>query len=125
MTLIFYPLLEDSMKGTLEERIDVLMEAAEKFKAIMLDDANKSAETKRLVPREQVAAFNWEEIARVLREVRESPEGTKSDKKRKSDLLTKLSVVYEVLRAAKMSKLEAVRIALISESSHLQGSNAG
>jgi hypothetical protein len=114
------------MKGTLEERIDVLMESAEKFKAIMLDDANKAAiETKRMVPREQVAAFNWEEIARVLREVREAPEGTKTDKKRKSDLLTKLSEVYEVLRAAKMSKLEAVRIALISESSHLQGSNAG
>ena len=126
MSLIFYPLLEDSMKGTLEERIDVLMEAAEKFKAIMLDDAaHKTVETKRMVPREQVAAYNWEEIARVLREVRELPEGTKSDKRRKSDMLTKLSEVYEVLRAAKMSKLEAVRIALISESSHLQGGHAG
>jgi len=119
MSLLFYP-QEDVLTGTLSERIDNLMEAAERFKAIMLDDA-KGADAKRMTPREQVAAYNWEEIARVLRQVREEPESTKIDKKKKSELLIKLSEVYEILRGAKMPKLEAVRIALISESSHLQG----
>ena len=125
MPLLFYPSLEDAMKGTLSERIEALMEGAEKYKAIMLDDSNKVLETKHMTPKEQVAAYNWEEIARVLREVREHPEGSKADKKKKSEMLKKLSEVYEVLRAARMSKLEAVRIALISESNHLQGSNPG
>lgn len=124
MSLIFFPHTEDTLKGSLDEKIATLMDSAERFKAVVLDDAKKGIEVKRMVPREQVAAYNWEEIARVLREVREMPEGTKTDKAKKASLLTKLSEVYEVLRAAKMSKLEAVRIALISESTHLQG-NAG
>jgi LPS sulfotransferase NodH len=121
MALIFYPHLEDAQRGSLEERIEHLMEAAERFKAVVLDDASKSVEIKRLVPRDQTAAYNWEEIARVLREIRELSEVSKQDKTRKGILLTKLSEVYEVLRAAKMSKLEAVRLALINEASHLKG----
>lgn len=119
MSLLFYPNLEDADRGNLEQRIEVLMEAAEKFKAIVLDEANKE---KRVVntPKEQSAAYNWEEISKVLRAVREIQEANKVEKLRKSILLTKLAEVYEVLRAAKMSKLEAVRIALISESNHLK-----
>lgn len=122
----FYPYLEDVQKGTLEERIDVLMEAAERYKAIVLDESAKTAAdpNKRLVPRDQIAAYNWEEIARVLREIRELPESNKIDKYRKGDLLAKLAEVYEVLRAAKMSKLEAVRLALISEANQLRGGGA-
>lgn len=123
MTLTFYPHLEDAQRGSIEDRIEVLMEAAERFKAVILDEASKSAAdaaTKRAIPRDQTAAYNWEEISRVLREIRELPEGNKSDKTRKGGLLTKLSEVYEVLRAAKMSKLEAVRLALISESNNLK-----
>lgn len=119
MPLLFYPNLEDAEKGTLEQRIEVLMDAAEKYKAIVLDEASKE---KRMVnvPKEQLASYNWEEIAKVLKIVREIQEANRTEKARKSMLLGKLAEVYEVLRAAKMSKLEAVRIALISESNNLK-----
>lgn len=127
MPLIFYPHTEDTQKGTLAERIEVLMEAAERYKAIILDVPPASAAPldpkKRMTPRELTAAYNWEEIARVLTEIRESPEITKEDKLKKAALLTKLAEVYEVLRAAKMSKLEAVRLALIGEAAQLKGSS--
>ncbi|MBX3708172.1 MAG: hypothetical protein KIT56_08095 [Gammaproteobacteria bacterium] len=125
MPMIFYPHIDDIQRGTLGERIDILMEAAERYKAVVLDESSKAAVdlNKRMVPREQLAAYNWEEIARVLREIRELPESNKIDKSRKGDLLAKLAEVYEVLRAAKMSKLEAVRLALISESNQLRGSS--
>jgi hypothetical protein len=120
MPLHFYPQVDDITGGTLEDRTETLMEAAERFKAIVLDEANK-VDVKRSIPREQTAAYNWEEIARVLREVRDLPEASKTDKIRKANLLKKLSDVYEVLRGAKMSKLEAVRIALVSEAAQLSG----
>lgn len=127
MPLIFYPHSEDTQKGALSDRIEVLMEAAERYKAYVLDLSAQQAEqsvseqetSKKMVPRELAVAFNWEEIARVLREVRESSEASKADKTKKSALLKKLAEVYEVLRGAKMPKLEAVRLALISEANHL------
>lgn len=125
MSLTFYPHSDDIIqKSSLIERIEILMEAAERYKAVVLDVAATPAEvdaTKRMVPRDQKAAYNWEEIARVLREIRELPEIDKIDKNRKGDLLNKLAEVYEVLRAAKMSKLEAVRLALINEANQLRG----
>lgn len=132
MSLVFYPHSDEVQKGTLEERIDVLMDAAERYKAIILDispsetpdKTTNSANHKRSIPKDQQAAYNWEEIARVLREIRELPEIDKPDKLRKSSLLSKLAEVYEVLRAAKMSKLEAVRLALVSEANQLRGSSA-
>lgn len=123
MPLTFYPHPDDAQKGTLQDRIEILMEAAGRYKAFVLD-TKPSSETnnnRRSVPRDQLIAYNWEEVARVLREIRELSEGNKSDKLRKADLLTKLAEVYEVLRGAKMSKLEAVRLALISESTQLRG----
>ena len=123
MVLTFYPHSEDAQKGTLDERVEVLMEAAERYKAIVLDVSGKSElSDKRTVPRDQSASYNWEEIARVLREIREMPEGARNDKAKKAEMLTKLAEIYEVLRAAKMPKLEAVRLALISEASQLRGS---
>ena len=116
MALMFYPHTEDVQRGTLEERIAVLMEAAERYKVLILG----AEEKKYTTPREQAAAYNWEEMARVLREIREIAEINKSDKARKSHLLAKLAEVYEVLRTAKMSKLEAVRLALVSESNQLK-----
>lgn len=122
MSLTFYPHADDAQKGTLLERIEILMEAAERYRAVVLDVTAKSEVTsKRLVPRDQVVAYNWEEIAIALREIRELPEVNKEDRVRKSDFLTKLAEIYEVLRAAKMSKLEAVRLALISEANQLRG----
>jgi hypothetical protein len=124
MALTFYP-HSDDVKGTLDEKIEVLMEAAERYKAAILDVAVtvevEGATARRLTPRELTVAYNWEEIARVLREIRELSEADKGEKIRKGNFLAKLAEVYEVLRAAKMSKLEAVRLALISEANQLRG----
>lgn len=126
MTLTFYPHTDDAQKGTVTERLEVMMEAAERYKTVVLDAASKKELNedvkKSTVPREQIAAYNWEEIARLLREIRELSEATKPDKLKKAEYLTKLSEIYEVLRGAKMSKLEAVRLALISEANQLRGS---
>lgn len=132
MALTFYPHSEDAQKGSFEERIEILMEAADRYKAIILDitakpehvESSDNNNNKRMVPRDQVSAYNWEEIAILLREIRELPEATKDDKARKGDLLTRLAEVYEVLRAAKMSKLEAVRLALINEANQLRGGSS-
>lgn len=124
MPLTFYPHPDDAQKGTLRDRIETLMTAAEQYRAIILDPTNKAVvkdDKRSNIPRDQAAAYNWEEIARVLRQIRELPEGNKSDKLEKAELLTKLAEIYEVLRAAKMSKLEAVRLALISEATQLKG----
>ena len=125
MALTFYPYSEDAQKGSLTDRLEVLMEAADRYKTLILYENNKvqaSDSDNRMVPRDQLAAYNWEEIARLLREIRELPEGSKTDKATKSNLLMKLSEIYEVLRAAKMSKLEAVRLALINEAAQLRAS---
>lgn len=126
MALIFYPHTEDAQRGTLAERIGVLLDAAERYKSVILDVTGGRGEStdvqKRMIPRDQTAAYNWEEIARVLRELREMPEISKADKSKKAELLTKLAEVYEVLRGAKMAKLEAVRLALVGEANQLRGS---
>lgn len=130
MPLTFYPHPDNVEKGSLKQRVEVLMDAAERYKAIILEvtptklGAEEDPRTKRTMPRDQSAAFNWDEIARVLRAIRELPEINKSDKHLKADLLTGLAEVYEVLRGAKMSKLEAVRLALISEANQLRGGSA-
>lgn len=124
MALIFYPHAEDVQNGSLADRVEVLMDAASRFKAAVLEvkvDVAAPDASKRSTPRDQAIAFNWEEIAVLLREIRDSAEASKTDKVKKADLLTKLADVYEVLRGAKMSKLEAVRLALISEANQLRG----
>lgn len=124
MTLIFYPHADDVRKGNLEERIELLLEAAERFKAVVLEIHIKQPEVKstkkETTPRDQTVAFNWEEIARVLREIKDLPEMNKQTRIRKSDLLAQLAEIYEVLRGARMSKLEAVRLALIGEATQLR-----
>jgi len=124
MALIFYPPSDDARKGSFEERAEILMDAAEKYKAIVLDAHKNESATDgaaKQIPRDQTVAYNWEEIAIFLREVRELPEATKDDRLRKAALLSKLAEIYEVLRAARMSKLEAVRLALINEANQLRG----
>lgn len=123
MPLIFYPHHDDTHKGTLRERIEVLMEAAERYKASITEIAAQpmasESASKRTSPRDLTIAFNWDEIARVLREIRNMPEASKNDRMMKGELLEKLAEIYEVLRAARMSKLEAVRLALINEAKQL------
>ena len=117
MPITFYPHLEDSGKGSLEDRLELLITAAEKYKAAVLD----AQDTKPVLPRDVQAAYNWDEIAAVMREIRELPEGNKEGKTKKGMLLTRLAEIYEVLRAAKMPKLEAVRLALVNEKRQLVG----
>jgi hypothetical protein len=121
MPMIFYP-YEDKLDVTsLKERLEILLEAAEQYKAVVLDAATKTVDSgkKRTVPNDLSHAFNWEEIAKLLREIRELPEATSPNKIAKSESLTKLAEVYEALRAAKMPKLEAVRLALVNEANQL------
>ena len=127
MGLKFLPHDDDVNKGSLDDRLEVLLDAAQRYKAEVLDVMAKPevavdpTASKLLIPREIKISYNWEEVARVLHEIRELPELSPGDKEHKSKLLTRLAEVYEVLRAAKMSKLEAVRLALISEAAQLKG----
>ncbi|OGT55204.1 MAG: hypothetical protein A3F43_04680 [Gammaproteobacteria bacterium RIFCSPHIGHO2_12_FULL_42_10] len=134
MSLVFYPHIEDSNKGSLEDRIEMLIVAADKFKAVTLDVSTKAEpapispdgdpnKKNTIAPRDLQAAYNWAEIAAVLREVREILEVSPEGKARKGRLLTKLSEIYEVLRGAKMPKLEAVRLALVGEKTQVLGSS--
>lgn len=127
MPMIFYPHQDELESSTLDQKLEVLMESAERYKAVVLD-VSKNPETavttdvkKRLTPREIPHAFNWEEIASLLRSLHEMPETSPASKLAKADRLMKLSEIYEVLRGAKMSKLEAVRLALINEANQLRG----
>ncbi|HSW70272.1 MAG TPA: hypothetical protein VLI69_09010 [Gammaproteobacteria bacterium] len=123
MPIIFYPHEDELTTSTMEQKLEVLLDSAQRFKAVVLDsgkavEANPAVQ-KRLSPRDLTNAFNWEEVARLLREIRDLPENNPSAKTNKSAKLKKLAEIYEVLRAAKMPKLEAVRIALMNESNQL------
>jgi hypothetical protein len=132
MAVSFYPHDEDVQTGSLQERLEILMEAAERYKSAILDTsgvgatvaatpAAEQAEGKKLMtPRDIKTAFNWQEIAKILREIRELSEINQSSKASKADRLTRLAEIYETLRGAKMPKLEAVRAALMSEVTQLR-----
>lgn len=130
MALIFYPHEDELASSTLEQRLEVLLESAERYKAVMLDAsktsvapaAEKEKDKGRGSPRDISHAYNWEEIAKLLRDIRELPEAAQSSKVAKAAKLKKLAEIYEVLRGAKMAKLEAVRIALMNEANQLLGS---
>jgi hypothetical protein len=133
MPVSFFPHDEDVQLGTIAERLEILMEAAERFKSTVLEMGaspavvakDETGAIKRLTPRELKAAYNWQEIARIMREIREMPESNQGAKSSKADRLTRLAEIYEVLRGAKMPKLEAVRIALTNEADTMRGSAAG
>lgn len=126
MPINFYPHEEDLQSSNIQEKLDTLIEAAERFKAVVLDaSAAKAINTepkKRVMPRDLPFAYNWEEIAKLLVEIRGLPEINAGSKLTKAKHLTKLAEIYEVLRAAKMPKLEAVRIALMNEAAQLRSS---
>lgn len=126
MPMIFYPHEGELEASNLDQKIEALMESAERYKAMMLDPTTNTAPdpTKVMTPRLITHAYNWEDLAKTFREVRDLPEATPSGKTAKADKLTKLAGVYEVLRGAKMPKLEAVRLALISEANQLRGGSS-
>ncbi len=120
MPINFYPYEEDLKKDVntpLDDKIEILLEAAERYKALVTDPSNTAVtESKQgTVPADLKYAYNWDGLAGVLREVRQLTEANPNEKRIKGERLLKLAEVYEVLRAAKMQKLEAVRLALVSE----------
>jgi hypothetical protein len=131
MPVAFYPHDEDVQLGSIAERLEILMEAAERYKSSISEVSavvvakEEGAVAKGITPKEIKIAYNWQEIARILREIRELPEVNPAMKASKADRLARLSEIYEVLRGAKMPKLEAVRIALMNEASHLRNTLPG
>ena len=131
MSLNFYPHTEDLQNSSPAEKLEILLESAQRFKAAVLDNTKKAvdggldaAKLLRETPREIDHSYNWDEIAKLLSELRNMPENTPTAKSRKSQFLMKLAEIYEVLRASKMPKLEAVRLALVNEASHLKDGSA-
>lgn len=128
MSMVFYPHQDELTTSNLEQKLEVLMESAERYKAIVLDvKATEASPTpdskKRTTPRELAHAYNWEELAKAMHEARTLPETTPASKLTKVARLTKLAEIYEVLRGAKMPKLEAVRLALVNEANQLRGTS--
>lgn len=123
MTVMFYPQEDELTSSTVDQKLEVLLESAQRYKALVLDVGSKvtesTGEKKRISPRDITHAYNWEEIAKLLHQIRNQPEGNPASKLAKSAKLKKLAEIYEVLRAAKMPKLEAVRLALMNESNQL------
>lgn len=111
MTLKFYP-ASDELPIKLADKVKFLLQAANDFKKVV-----EGNNIKPTVPRELIAAYNWHELAKVLSEIRDLPESEISEKQLKSKLLHDLAKLYTVLSEAKMSKLEAVRLALLGEAS--------
>lgn len=121
MPVVFYPSDDDIGIGSLDEKLEILMAGAERYKTTILDSKSVYADgEKKLSPKDLKIAFNWQELAKVLREIREQPEATPPARTAKADQLAKLAEIYEVLRAAKMPKLEAVRMALMNEANQLR-----
>lgn len=123
MTLTFYPHDDDTQKGSYLERVAIMLDAAERYKASILEikpDVSPEAATKRNSPHDLLHAYNWPEISLLLEEIRALPEANATEKAKKAVLLTRLAEVYEVLRGAKMPKLEAVRLAIVSEATQIE-----
>ena len=119
MSIIFYPHENELDSSTLAERLEALLESAERYKAAVLD-ASKGETQPRGVPKDLTHAYNWDEIAKTLREIRDLSEANQESKLLKAERLAKLAEIYETLRGAKMSKLEAVRLALMNEVGQLR-----
>lgn len=121
MSLIFYPTSNKVNQGSLEERLDCLKAGASEFKEITINTTPELLQKTHHVrtPREQKVAYNWDAISKVLREIRALTENVEAEKEKKATLLLTLADIYAILRDARMSKLEAVRVALKSEAMQL------
>jgi len=127
MPIIFYPQDDELESANTDERLEILLTSAERYKAAVLDTAVKYGGTSSTgakagaVPRDIPMTFNWEYLSGLLRQIRELPEGAPSDRLAKAAKLEKLVGIYEVLRGARMPKLEAVRLALMNELTQIRG----
>lgn len=126
MPISFYPHEEDVAVGSIKDRLEILMEGAERYKAFVLDAGSavvfSTEPGKRNVPKEIKVAFNWQEISRIMSEIRAMPEGNLASRGTKGDCMLRLAEIYEVLRGAKMPKLENLRAALMLEAQQLRAS---
>lgn len=125
MALIFYPQEDEIESGSLDQKLEILLGSAERYRVIVLDVPGGALPAageprKKQVPRDMRHAWHWDGLASVLREIRELPESTPSGRLAKAMKLEKLAEVYEILRGAKMPRLEAVRLALVNESAQLR-----
>lgn len=126
--LIFYPKHGELISSSTKDKLDALLSAAEQYKALVLDPQKKEINAdpaKRQTPREMSYSYNWDELAKLLREIRDFPENSSPNRLSKAENLVKLAEIYEVLRGAKMAKLEAVRLALVNEANQLRSTSAG
>lgn len=123
--MIFYP-EDENVLGTIDEKLDILMAAAEQYKTYLLGALEEKnalpelSDKKIMMPRDIQHAYQWDFLAKMLREIRDIPEATASAKTKKMTYLEKLATIYEVLRSAKMPKLEAVRLAIMNEADQLK-----
>jgi len=125
MALVFYPKSGDLDNLSMKDKLETLLSAAEQFKAHVLDTLKKGESTEpKNTPRDLLYAFNWDDLAKMLREIRDYPENNINNRTLKAENLLKLAEVYEVLRGAKMAKLEAVRLALVNEANQLRSNPA-
>ena len=88
MALTFYPHEDDAERGSHAERINILLEAAERYKAAVLESkpavapegaTPEEVADKRTTPNDFMHAYNWSTIAGILEEVRSLPEGSSSN----------------------------------------------
>lgn len=115
MTLIFYPnedVVERSSRSSIRDKIGILLDAAAKYKAYVLNQVNAKKALHFAKPVLQQSTFNWDFIVQVMRDIYDLPEEELAERQIKSDSLLKLSEVYSVLRSARMPKLENTRVAL-------------
>lgn len=127
MAVTFYPQDDELDSASVDQKLEIFLGSAERYKAAVLDTSIKyggaaSGTVKGgAVPRDIPVSYNWDHLAGCLRQIRELPEGVPSDRLAKAMKLEKLAGIYEVLRGARMPKLEAVRLALVNEMTQLRG----
>ena len=75
MTMIFYPHDDDLESSSMEQRLEIMLTGAERYKAAVLDVTTDSAldAKKPMTPREVKNAYNWQELAKLLRQISKAP----------------------------------------------------
>jgi len=118
--ILFYPQDDEMEAADADGKLEILLSSAERYKAFVLDASSAHPVTEKKTPHDIPVAYNWDGLAALLRQIREMPESSPAARLAKAMKLEKLVTIYEVLRSAKMSKLEAVRLALMSECAQLR-----
>ncbi len=116
MAISFMP-KSDACKGDLTQRLALIMDAALQYKTLM----GQAEESLKKTPGDIKISFNWVLMGKLFKEIQELPENSAESKFVKVKQIKRLIDVYEVLRQAKMAKLESVKTLLLSEIRQLEG----